>query len=940
MVTSSRTTQHVPRLLIGTLLVAAFLRLWQIGTLPPGLHYDEAADTIIAEQIARGESAPIFIEAYTGKEVLFFYWAAAWMKLIGPSVFAMRLAAAMLGVLTVAATYRAVAEILASRILHPAGKRQDVQSTGSKNVALLAAILIATSFWHILMSRLGFRSISEPLIQALALAAVFRGLRFNRIRWFVVAGAFIGLNLHTYLAARLFPLAIALIFLYFVVVERGHRLDRVTQFVVTVASAVIVFLPLGVYFVQHPATFLTRIEQVAPRGDQVAALMSNFGKAVGMFFVEGDPYIRFNLPGRPLFPVVVGVMFVIGVAVAFVGVFRGRSVQRRGAYFGLIVLTLIMLLPTALAVNEITPSNLRAIGLMPTVFVFPALGTWWVIRTVWTRMNADRRGFLGFIRGIRANPRPIVLLTLAATTLDASVAYFGQYVNEPQLYIQSDGDLADIAAVLNQTSSDVPVYIAALHYRHPTVAALANQYSDFKWLSGKRVVVLPNGPANLYFARLALPDEAWLKRFLPDSALVAAPLAPDGQTNYRAYHLTTQPTISPQVKLDVNYGNIIQLIGYDRDVVAPDRNDVSVTLYWRVLNPPDRGDYSTFAQLRDAWGLEWGQTGAFDYPSEEWTPGEIIINRLDVPIAAGAPPGNYELRVGLFSQSANARLNVVAADGGFGGTVARLSPLAWEQITADAAQLNAAQLSIGTRVDQEVIPGLKLLGYSIETTSAKQGAPLGFTLFWHSTARLTDEPIRLQLESCGCTIGPKTSTPLTITRPVHNTYPFDRWITGEVIADRYRLRSPADLASGDYTLNVAVGASGPIELGTISLSQHERVMTAPPIDHLVNVMFGEAIELAGYNLDRRADAIGLTLIWRSVRSIDQDYTVFTHALNAAGQQIGGQDNQPVNGAYPTSWWLPGEYIVDPYTLPLADIIEVGWYDPETGARVGETLRLP
>jgi predicted membrane-bound mannosyltransferase len=92
-------------LLVVTLLIAAGLRLWQIGSLPLGLHYDEAADTIIAQQIARGESAPIFVAAYTGKEVLFFYWAALWMKLIGPSVFAMRLAAAMLGVLTVAVTY-------------------------------------------------------------------------------------------------------------------------------------------------------------------------------------------------------------------------------------------------------------------------------------------------------------------------------------------------------------------------------------------------------------------------------------------------------------------------------------------------------------------------------------------------------------------------------------------------------------------------------------------------------------------------------------------------------------------------------------------------------------------------------------------------------------------------------------------------------------------
>src|SRR5512136_5225 len=142
---TSRSTSHGPPLdgffwlLIFTLLVAALLRLWQLDTLPPGLHYDEAADTIIAQQIARGESAPLFVSAYTGKEVLFFYWAAAWMKLIGPTVFAMRLAAAMLGILTVAVTYWMVCELLAE----PSARGR--QGFGSDGVALLAAIFIATS---------------------------------------------------------------------------------------------------------------------------------------------------------------------------------------------------------------------------------------------------------------------------------------------------------------------------------------------------------------------------------------------------------------------------------------------------------------------------------------------------------------------------------------------------------------------------------------------------------------------------------------------------------------------------------------------------------------------------------------------------------------------------------------------------------------------------
>src|SRR5512139_115039 len=245
---SSRAMHHAARffwLLVVTLLIAAGLRLWQTGALPPGLHYDEAADTIIAQQIARGESAPIFVAAYTGKEVLFFYWAAAWMKLIGPSVFAMRLAAAMLGVLTAALTYWSVRELFASYNLRPASWANRQLPTASRYIALLAAIFLATSFWHVLMSRLGFRSIAEPFVQALTLAALFRGLRLNRWSWIIIGGALIGLNLYTYLAARLFPAAITAIFLFLVAFDRAQRRLRVMQFLVVALVALLVFAPLG-----------------------------------------------------------------------------------------------------------------------------------------------------------------------------------------------------------------------------------------------------------------------------------------------------------------------------------------------------------------------------------------------------------------------------------------------------------------------------------------------------------------------------------------------------------------------------------------------------------------------------------------------------------------------------------------------------------------------
>ena len=80
-------------MLLLVLLVAAGLRLCRLPDLPLGLHFDEAANGILAGEIASGARTPIFIRAYTGKEVLFFYWAGLWMQVAGRSVLALRHAA-------------------------------------------------------------------------------------------------------------------------------------------------------------------------------------------------------------------------------------------------------------------------------------------------------------------------------------------------------------------------------------------------------------------------------------------------------------------------------------------------------------------------------------------------------------------------------------------------------------------------------------------------------------------------------------------------------------------------------------------------------------------------------------------------------------------------------------------------------------------------------
>jgi hypothetical protein len=81
--------------------------------------------------------------------------------------------------------------------------------------------------------------------------------------------------------------------------------------------------------------------------------------------------------------------------------------------------------------------------------------------------------------------------------------------------------------------------------------------------------------------------------------------------------------------------------------------------------------------------------------------------------------------------------------------------------------------------------------------------------------------------------------------------------------------------------------------------------------------------------------------WQALRPINQDYTVFFHAVGPDGSRWGQQDTMPQNGKLPTSSWQPGQVIQDQYQITLADDAPVssdyryllGLYQWQTGERL-------
>jgi hypothetical protein len=172
-------------------------------------------------------------------------------------------------------------------------------------------------------------------------------------------------------------------------------------------------------------------------------------------------------------------------------------------------------------------------------------------------------------------------------------------------------------------------------------------------------------------------------------------------------------------------------------------------------------------------------------------------------------------------------------------------------------------------------------------------------------------------------------------QPVHDTYPIRQWTPVQQVLDRYDVPIPADFTPGDYRISLAIdGGLRPVPLGTVQVVAVRRSFTVPTLAHVVNLQFGEAITLAGYEVNKSGDQqVTIKIAWQARAAPDRDYTVFVHLTDPGGTIFSQQDSPP---SRPTSQWIPGEVITDTYTLPTPPgdyTITVGLYVQDSGFRL-------
>ena len=336
------------------MLVAVFFCLWNLDEVPPGLNNDSAQNGLLALRIFQGQPyTPYMTGIGTGHESLFLYLMAGLFKLVGPTVLAIKLTAAVVGLATVVAFY------FFARFLF------------NKECAFWATFLLATGGWHITFSKVGWRAIMTPLFEVLAFYFLWRGLKSARKSDFVWAGLALALSLNTYEGARVAPVIMGLFILYKLISERGF-LKRNYQGLALLALAFAMgMIPLGSYIQNHPSIFMSRSEQVMitwriREVGNLSPLWNNVKSALLMFNYRGngtDFFIDDSLLDLP-----VSVFFVLGVIYSLVN-------WRKPAHFLLLTWTVLTLVVGVLS----APNGNRCIGAIPPAYMFAGLflnGCW------------------------------------------------------------------------------------------------------------------------------------------------------------------------------------------------------------------------------------------------------------------------------------------------------------------------------------------------------------------------------------------------------------------------------------------------------------------------------------------------------------------------------------------------------------------------------------
>jgi len=950
------------------LVVAAFFRLYDLDVAIPVLFYDEGGQGLDALDILAGRPSLFFSRSF-GKEPLFIYLVTPFVALLGRAILAVRLPAALLGTFTVLTTY-----LLVRELFHSEGERR------SQQMALLTALFLAISYWHITLSRIGFRANALPPLEAFSFLFLWRGLRTKRPWCYAVSGLFLGLTLYTYVAARFVPLFLLLFLL--LVRWGGLYTTSWRPWALLFLTALLVFAPLGFYFLVHPADFFRRASLVwvhinVSGRERLSLLLRSVIYNFGLFGFVGDNNWLYNIRGRPLLSPPLALLFWLGVLLSI-------KRWRQPRYLFLLLWLPIMVLPSIIALDPI-PHSTRSCGTIPLTYIFPSL--------VIVEVLDLRRRWSGIWRSAVRILQPAFALLVIALLLYTFYSAYGDYfivwARRDEVYWAFDGQITELAHRMNEDDDPEVVYLFPVNYGFKTL--YGTDYRDYA------LDFLYQGKVPYHYLIVdeesLLPDLTAICRgkskvrfiiWTHGSHIDADPrdLLPFffekhgqkvGEEVFRGYKVLTYQLPSAEItftlpqepiRTEANFGDRLILQGYAHGPTfyegrtaqagTPSGKETWLLLRWQVKEPM-RENYNVSITLRDQKGHLAGQT---DRPlmsnehryTSQWQVGQMVTTYHLLPSLPATPPGEYHIEMGVYEPQTMEGLALLDEALAPHGWTFALEPL---KITKPLQPPTVEPSVDMADAGADLAPGIRLVGYDLDRERLSPGETLHLTLYWETVGQVEEEyTVLLQLRDAQGFIWAKQEE-----QPTSGNWPTSRWEVGDLWRDWHDLAVAADLPSGEYHLIIALKkeeVEGEIDLGMVKVEGRPRQFAPPPIEDPLVAQLGESVKFLGYQLSaetvKPGETLHLTLYWQALAEMSASYTVFTHLLDKDNHIWGQKDSLPGDGTLPTTGWVEGEFIADEYDIvvkpetPTGEyMLEIGMYEAATGQRLpvvderGETL---
>jgi 4-amino-4-deoxy-L-arabinose transferase-like glycosyltransferase len=403
--------------------LACFFRLYRIDSLPAGMHTDQGLSGLFALRIEHEGWRP-FYELYRSEVPIIpiFYQLAVWFSWVGDSLFHFRLFFTIQAIIALIFFYVTIRQL------------------AGPQTALLSLFILAVTRWNWIETRTAYPSTEVIFYLFGTLCFWVYGFQKQKVWAFILSAVFMGAGLYTYQVFKLVPFLFVVYAVWEYFEDRKKPSIRFSTIALYLSIVFLLALPLLNYFWHE--RIISEREKGVFIGAQIVAQKSLkplwdvwTGNAL-MFNRTGDEIARHNIPGHRMLDDVTGVLFILGLGLAF------RQWKHRDAFYfltGFFVLELAGFLS-----NDPNNSNrLVVLTAFAAYFAGSFLEFFW---SYWEQVFPSRKKIIAVTAGI----------VLAAMTFQNAYTYFVVQANNEECHLSLGLEQMTIGQTIGDLQTKFP----------------------------------------------------------------------------------------------------------------------------------------------------------------------------------------------------------------------------------------------------------------------------------------------------------------------------------------------------------------------------------------------------------------------------------------------------------------------------------------------------